>query len=481
MRSSTPETLEAWRIVATGAGQDWPRLASSFADPQRPTRGEIRRLDAAIHAAALDEDQPPDSVLRHVVLELTAARRRARLKWRTTTETPDFLGDLAGIEQASGSRVAEYKAGRLLRAGVRSVVDLCSGVGGDASAFARAFGREHVRAVDRDPCAAFWCQHNAGCEVLVDDLEAGARAALATLEPGAVALHFDPARRDARGRRGAALSDLEPSLGRCLALVHELGVLEQGGALRIKLSPALDVRELDAALRGSALAVAQYEIEWIAEPEGLVQAVVSIGLGAPPDRIEHRATRILSELGSKLETASFAARPRGAGDFDPGEDDPGDRDDRAHPSAYAWLRGRTLLEPDPVLERSGLFRQWVAARTERVRALHPGLGLLALPEGAEVPEDAGFRCRSARIVDVLPWRVKKLKQWIRESGRTVVELRTRGAAIDLPATRRALHVDASARSSPEAVALWGLRFGKQRVAIFTESRLRAWTSPHESA
>ncbi|MEC8320739.1 MAG: class I SAM-dependent methyltransferase [Planctomycetota bacterium] len=127
-------------------------------------------------------------------LELADARRRAEGRIEGAS---DLWADRQGIEQASGTVVARWKATRF---GGNPVTDLCCGIGGDAIELAR---RGPCRGLDRDPVRAAMAAANAGIEVVVGDVQGWT--------PGAEFVHVDPARRDqATGRRRWRLEDLEP-------------------------------------------------------------------------------------------------------------------------------------------------------------------------------------------------------------------------------------------------------------------------------
>ncbi|MEU2774079.1 hypothetical protein ABZ646_14340, partial [Streptomyces sp. NPDC007162] len=77
-----------------------------------------------------------------------------------------------GVEQSTRASVASYRAECFRALGVRSVADLCCGIGGDAIALARAGIR--VLAVDRDPVTAATARANAEALGLAD-LDQGPR------------------------------------------------------------------------------------------------------------------------------------------------------------------------------------------------------------------------------------------------------------------------------------------------------------------
>src|SRR5690606_19289565 len=88
--------------------------------------------------------------------------------------------------------------GRLAALGVRSVADLCCGIGGDAIALARAGIR--VLAVDRSPLTCAVARANAEALGLADRVEVRCADVTEVDTDGFDAVFADPARRGGRGR-----------------------------------------------------------------------------------------------------------------------------------------------------------------------------------------------------------------------------------------------------------------------------------------
>jgi hypothetical protein len=342
----------------------------------------------------------PEQVAR--ALELVRARRRAAKKFESAEL---LLADLEGVEQASGTRVARHKAARFAALRPAGLVDLCCGIGGDLIELCRALPAAEVSGLDLDPLRALMAGHNAGCPVAVGD----AAAALA----GAAAFHIDPARRieGGDGRRLRRLADLRPG-------PEVLGPLldsDRPGA--IKLGPGIALDELPGG--GS-----RTELEIVGDREGLLQALVWCGdLAQAPGR--RTATRLDRGLG-------FTAAPR--------------------PAPIAAGIGRFVLVPDPALERAGL----VGARTGgAVGEIAAGLGLLS----AEAPlDDPWFR--SFEVLEVLPWRDKKIREALRTHDAGPVQVKIRGKVADANAAARAFRGTGAAE-----IWLLGFRLGAKAVAV----------------
>ncbi len=470
MTRLSQEPVEQYRFLASPLGL---RLLEELSeDGGRASSAQSRRLEAVLRDMASELDPV---ALRLRIHDVLRARSKAAAKFGEAG-AHSFLGDVAGVEQASGPRVAGYKAWRMSQLGVTAVVDLCCGVGGDARAFVARFGADKVVAVDRDPAMSFVTEQASGCRVMVSDLDAAnAAEAVAVLRnevaasPTCVGVHIDPARRSGRQRRGAAIADLEPCLEDCVdfALLGDVGA--------IKLAPGVDVRQLESALRAMDR-IASYEVEWIAETEGLVQAVLWIEpRREATDFRGARATRMLSRVDEPESdrprfaslTSTFAR-------------------DLQHDASGSWasgsldsMVGRLLVQPDPVLERADLFDTWLREHGYEVMAIHPGLGLYSMASDRRF-ESSGFEVFVARILAALPWRPKKLRDYLASVDAHVTTYRTRGGAIDRAEAERAIGKAALHSRSNRVVDVWGLRLGDRLVALVTESRVRSWPPSLES-
>ncbi len=164
-----PAALRSRNRAQNGTG-DRPRLLRRPARPRGQTLlAALRDYDPARElavASRLRRDHPAELV--------TAALGQARLRQRAVAK---FGAEDAyrmyftphGVEQSTRASVGAHRAGRMKALGVRSVADLCSGIGGDAIALARA--GISVLAVDRDPLTAEAVRANAGALGLSDLIE----------------------------------------------------------------------------------------------------------------------------------------------------------------------------------------------------------------------------------------------------------------------------------------------------------------------
>ncbi|MFF0010591.1 methyltransferase domain-containing protein [Streptomyces sp. NPDC005374] len=284
-----------------------------------------------------------------------------------------------GVEQSTRASVAAYRAERFRALGVRSVADLCCGIGGDAIALARAGIR--VLAVDRDPLTAAAARANAdalGLAGLIDVREADVTE-VDTASYDAV--FVDPARRGGRGR----IFDPEaysPPLSWAVraALKAPLAAL--------KVAPGIPHEAVPAAAGA----------EWISDGGDVKEAVLWFGT-APGDV---RATLL-----------------------------PGPRTllGRGLPDPEVRSVGRYLYEPDGAVIRAHL----VAEVAQEVA------GGLVDPTIAYVTSDSLLATPYAsayEITDQLPFNVKKLKALLRERGVGILTVKKRGSAVEPEELRR---------------------------------------------
>lgn len=364
-----------------------------------------------------------DADLVRIALQWMDARDRAAAKF---SDAQRLTCDRQGVEQATSESVGRWKAGRVAGARGRPLFDLCSGIGGDAMAFAAALGPERVHAVDRSPVRAWMAERNARCRAIVADVTA--------LPPehdlAKAYVHLDPARREEeRGSRPLTPIHVPP-----LEACAELASRAAGAA--IKLGPGLEpaVLPMEAGL------------EWISERGTLVQLVAWCGelaAGAETRPGERRATMV-DRAGhvSLVHRGTPPAPPcRGDGDM-----------------------GRFLFVPDPALERSRLHgvlagERGLAEPVER-------LGLLTGDEAVTSPWLAGFE-----ILERLRPEERRVAAALRALGAGEVRVRTRGGSADADAWTRSLRRGLAVGGATYDVFL--LRLGAERAAFVT----RATSSP----
>ncbi|MFD5815307.1 methyltransferase domain-containing protein [Streptomyces sp. NPDC127038] len=340
---------------------------------------EVRATEPAQELAVatrLRRDHPADLV--------SAALGQARLRQRAVAKfgaedagrmffTPN------GVEQSTRTTVASYRAERLRALGVRSVADLCCGIGGDAIALARAGIR--VLAVDRDPLTAAAARANADALGLAELIEVRESDVTEVDTASYDAVFVDPARRGGRGR----IFDPEaysPPLSWAVAAARKAPLAA------LKIAPGVPHEAVPA----------EAEAEWISDGGDVKEAV--LWFGTEPGLV--RAT---------LLPGPRALRGRGL------------------PDPAVRPVGRYLYEPDGAVIRAHLV-------AEVAEDLDGGLVDETI---AYVTADALRPTPYAtayEITDRLPFNVKKLKALLREREVGVLTVKKRGSAVEPEELRR---------------------------------------------
>lgn len=343
-------------------------------------------LDVVRGTAPADELAVATRLRREHPAELvSAALGQARLRQRAAAKfgaedagrmffTPN------GVEQSTRASVAAHRAERLRAMGVRSVADLCCGIGGDAIALARAGIR--VLAVDRDPLTAAVARANAdalGLAGLIDVREADVTE-VDTAPYDAV--FVDPARRSTKRGRIFDPEAYSPPLSWAV----QAALRAPHAAL--KVAPGIPHEAVpDRA-----------EAEWISDGGDVKEAV--LWFGGTPGGV--RATLL-----------------------------PGPRTllGRGLPDPEVRSVGRYLYEPDGAVIRAHLVAE-VAEELD---------GGLIDPTIAYVTADALRESPYAtpyEITDRLPFNVKRLKALLREREVGILTVKKRGSAVEPEELRR---------------------------------------------
>ena len=318
----------------------------------------------------------------HLVMEQAELRQRGRKKF-PDAQRLFFTRD--GLEQASSEAIARYKASRLPADTAR--VDLCCGIGGDLLAMAET---AHCTGIDMDPVCTLLAQANAAarncaaklvCEVVDERTEL----------PPEVVWHIDPQRRrdDRRTTRlhlfAPPLSTLERLLGRC----HHAA---------IKLAPASKVPD---TWRSEAAR------EWISHQGECKQQIAWFGKLARWQ--DHHVATLVTDAGS---VQTFRGEPGVALEI-------------------AQQVGQFLFEPDASVLAAQL-----------TGALAHGLELKAI--ASRVPYLTGDQeldhplLSRFRVLAVLPWSRRRVRQLLRERGIGPLEVKKRGVDLDPLALQREL-------------------------------------------
>ncbi|MFI6338668.1 SAM-dependent methyltransferase [Streptomyces sp. NPDC050535] len=362
---------------------DPPSPLASFATlltPEgRALLDEVRGTDPARELAVatrLRREHPAGLV--------SAALGQARLRQRAAAK---FGADDAermfftpnGVEQSTRTTVATHRAERLRALGVRSVADLCSGIGGDAIALARAGIR--VLAVDRDPLTVAVARANADALGLADLIEVR-EADVTEVDVSAYeAVFVDPGRRGGRGRIFDPEAYSPP-------LSWAVGTASKAPLAALKIAPGIPHEAVPA----------EAEAEWISDSGDVKEAV--LWFGTEPGLV--RATLL-----------------------------PGPREVRGRglPDPAVRSVGRYLYEPDGAVIRAHLVAE--VAQELDGGLVDETIAYITADEARPTPYASGYE-----ITDQLPFGVKKLKALLREREVGVLTVKKRGSAVEPEELRR---------------------------------------------
>ncbi|MFF8830566.1 SAM-dependent methyltransferase [Streptomyces sp. NPDC015131] len=317
---------------------------------------------------------------------VTAAAGQARLRQRAVAKFGErdahrMYFTPGGVEQSTRRAVAEHRAAAFARLGVRSVADLCGGVGGDAIAFARAGIR--VLAVDRDPLTAEAARANAAALDLAGLIEVRCADVTEVDTSGYDAVFVDPARRGGRGR----IFDPEaysPPLSWAVEAARRAPV----AALKIAPGIPHETVPRDAAA------------EWVSDGGDVKEAV--LWFGTRPGTV----------------TATLLPGPHTL-------------TGRGLPDPPVRPVGRYLYEPDGAVVRAHLVAE---AAEELGGGLIDGtIAYVTADEPRSTPYATGYE-----ITDELPFNLKKLKALLREREVGTLTVKKRGSAVEPEELRRKL-------------------------------------------
>lgn len=298
-----------------------------------------------------------------------AAAELRELRVRAAARFPDaerMFFTRKGLEQATGPRVAAWRAARLLESAEAgaTVLDATAGIGSDAIALARA-GLLAV-ASDRDPLTAACARANLEVlglpprVVVADAARPAARADFLLLDPD----------RRAGGKSGRR-RNLDPAAwSPGWGLCAELAARFAGACL--ELAPAADPDRLPLP---PDLARAW---EWVSRDGELAELCLWTGALAPgADPRRRRVTALLADGGE--------ARLEGIPEPVPA----------LEPDAAAAVRW--LAEPDPAVIRSGLIGN--LARTAGLAPVGPGIAYLGGDQPPDSPLLRAWRVRGSAPAD----------------------------------------------------------------------------------
>ncbi|MCP8711272.1 class I SAM-dependent methyltransferase [Streptomyces sp. AC04842] len=356
-------------------------LAPLLTPEGRALLDEVRDTDPAQELAVatrLRRDHPAELV--SAALGQARLRQRAMAKFGAEDAARMFFTP-NGVEQSTRRSVAAYRAERLREAGVRSVADLCCGIGGDAIALARAGIR--VLAVDRDPQTAAAARANAEALGLSGLIEVREADVAEVDTSGYDAVFVDPARRSSKRGRIFDPEAYSPPLSWAVEAALKAPV-----AAALKIAPGVPHEAIPA----------EAEAEWISDGGDVKEAV--LWFGTAPGTV--RATLL-----------------------------PGPRTlvSRGLPDPEVRPVGRYLYEPDGSVIRSHLVAE--AAEPLAGGLIDPTIAYITADTLTPTPYATAYE-----ITDRLPFNVKKLKALLREREVGVLTVKKRGSAVEPEELRR---------------------------------------------
>lgn len=323
-----------------------------------------------------------------MVLTQLDLRVRASEKF---TRADEMLFTRAGLEQSTSEAIARYRADRYV--GRDRIVELCCGIGGDLIALA-GIGTEVVP-VDRDAIHLFLAEHNAR----VYQTDAHITPLLMNVED--VALHdsdavfIDPARRKGSGLRTGYLSD--PSVEWSVSLA------EQAAAVGIKTAPGIPREMVPDG----------WELELIALGSDLKEAV----MWSPGEARTTRTATVISD-GTVTSLAPIPGDPVSIRNAEPGD----------------WLH-----DVNPAVTNAGLVED--LARELNADRIDAEIGFLVSDRDIEHP-----MVTSWRVLSVVPWHEKRIKQALAKLDIGPIDIRRRGLPGDVPVITKRLRGKGSQRA-----------------------------------
>jgi hypothetical protein len=298
------------------------------------------------------------------------------------------------LEQASNFEVSSYRAERYR--GYKQIADLGCSIGGDTLALA---GVSPAAGLDRDPLRLAMAQANANALGLPSDfIQTDLVTSFPCLSYPYVALFFDPARR-ADGRRITSVKKYIPPLN----IVADW--LSYFPAIGVKISPGVDMWELfgyDA------------EVEFISLRGDLKEAMLWFG----PLKAGQRRATVLPGPHMMIDDITPVA--------------PSQR-----PTLAVSQPRQYFYEPDPAVLRASM-----------VRTLMVRLGAAQIDETiAYLTADKKISTPFARVWPVeawFPFKLKKLRAYLREHNVGQVTVKKRGSPILPEDLIQALHLSKDA-------------------------------------
>jgi len=325
-----------------------------------------------------------EPTLAQAVIETVLLRQHATIKFSRASE---MYFTRPALEQASSEIVANYRAAKYTQAGLKHVVDLGCGIGGDAIALT---AQAEVIGLDLDPLRLAMARENVNVYGSGSHFLPIQSDLTAIPVPHVQAFFFDPARRDEQGRRLHSVALYQPPL----STIDRWRTKIAHGA--VKISPAVDYAELPA----------EAEIEFISLRGEVKEGILWYG------DLRCGSTRYATLLpGGHTVTV---------------DDYPGEKVPARPPSAY-------LYEPDGAVIRAHLVQ--TLARHLDCAQIDADIAYLTADSYKETPF---ARCFSLEAW--FPFQLKRLRRYLRTNHIGQVTIKKRGSPLDPDTLRQQLRL-----------------------------------------
>lgn len=373
------------------------------------------RVNVVRIAKALRKNHSPSRGA--VVMEQAQLRLRARRKF---SDPSSMFFTRRGLEQASGRRIAAYKANRWN--GISSVADICCGIGGDLIAMAKRDHSTHTDrtattvGVDSDELTCLFAQKNlAACvpdSILTDILQIDfSDFSLSTIE----AVHIDPDRR--MKSRTVHGSQFSPSLKDVFERI------ESRCSLAVKVAPATPVADYFPA---------RIQREWIGDPRECKQQV--LWSGPATDLPGHRTATLIARDGSVHQVSV-------------------DEKDLTSRLDVSGKIQRYVAEPHPAVLAAKLTDH--LANQYGMTRFTSDIVYLTGDRIIDDPLMAQFE-----VIDVLPLQLKQIRKFLASRDIGQIEVKRRGIEEEAGVRFQRLKLN-----GPQTATVILTRLGRERIAI----------------
>lgn len=346
-------------------------------------------------------------------LEIVLSRRRAA-RLGGWAEAGLFTSQSA--QQASRLEAAKHHAARFR--GRKLVLEIGTGAGADLSALAKE--AERVISVEADPEIAQMARHNLALQGIsnVEILVGRAENVLANLDLSKFdGLFSDPSRRDEKGERIKDPAMYGPPLDFLVSLPI-------AGPRGIKISPAVNIDALPA----------EFSREFVGAGDECLEQLLWAGV-----RMEDGSAVLVDKAEDWIRKA-----------------DAMEAEILGEEEAVSGF----IIEPHPLLTRTGSFGSWLYDNGGKFLAQHASLGV-ALSE----PKPSGFFW-AFKVIDSEPFDPKKISEKLKAlSWTNRTEIKTRNLSDSPEEIRAKLKLPPSSGSMDPSRTLFVLRRGRRPFAI----------------